>query len=80
MKIHIPDNKILKKINLEQHGAVKLFDFQIPNDFPNDFPTRSIWEVVDKDKFEAARKVNEKEFLFFLTNEEMVKGFEKYKI
>lgn len=77
MKIHITDNKILKKIgNLEQHGAVKLFDFQAPNDFA----TRSIWEIVDKDKFEAARKVNEKEFLFFLANEEMVKGFEKYKI
>jgi hypothetical protein len=75
--IHIPDNKILESIlNLQENGAVKLFDFQAPHEDA----TRSIWEVVDKDKFEAARKVNEKEFLFFLANEEMVKGFEKYKI
>lgn len=81
MKIHIPNNKILESIlDLEQHGAVKLFDFQVPNDFPNDFATRSIWEVVDRDKFEDARKVNQSEFLFFIATEQMVKDFERWKI
>lgn len=76
MHIHIPNRHQENLLKLEDYGAVKLFDFQCPNDFD----TRSIWKIIDRDKFEEGRKKKESEFIFFLANEEMVKGFEKFKI
>lgn len=75
LRIHVPDNDVLNSIpNLEDHGATKLFDFSAPNDFS----TRSVWEILDEDKFNALTK--DTNLNFYLIDEQRFNDFEKMKI
>lgn len=75
MKIYITDNNKLNNIpSLEENGAVKLFNFG----GPNDFATRSIWEVQDIDKFDKFCYTHN--FHYLIAEEEKLEQYEKMKI